>query len=169
MRWIIVVQSSTQTIPTRSGRGATFFERYLRNTRTKGEPIILAYPSKDSLAWLQLYAYVCARSGRMLSGQLPGAASPKALVNAERNTDKRIKEMLKRHNDTALDGVCIREWSKGRTSCSVEIRAQVNQVGREGREVDQPHHESQQAQTDRPASGHIWASLCDCFIQKHNA
>ena len=56
----------------KAGKNASYWERYLRHLvstllifdeKRKAERIIAAYLNKPNLAWLQLYAYICAKTG----------------------------------------------------------------------------------------------------------
>ena len=64
------------------GKKATFWECMLRNLtssllhfdeKSKAEKIMNSYVRKSNTAWLQLYAFLCAQSGCLITGRLPGA------------------------------------------------------------------------------------------------
>ena len=42
---------------------------------------------KGNAAWLQLYAFLCAQTGCLFTGRLPGAKAINALIQAEKNPD----------------------------------------------------------------------------------
>ena len=48
---------------------------------------ISSYASKSNTAWLQLYAFLCAQTGCLITGRLPGAKAINALIQAETNPD----------------------------------------------------------------------------------
>ena len=52
--------------------------------KTSAEKIILSYVGKGNAAWLQLYAFLCAQTGRLITGRLPGAKAINALIQAEK-------------------------------------------------------------------------------------
>ena len=66
-----VVMPTTKFGPeVKAGKNASYSERYLRHLvatllvfdeRRRAERIIAAYLNKPNLAWLQLYAYICAK------------------------------------------------------------------------------------------------------------
>ena len=49
--------------------------------------LISSYASKSNTAWLQLYAFLCAQTGCLITGRLPGAKAINALIQAETNPD----------------------------------------------------------------------------------
>ena len=53
--------------------------------KTSAEKIILSYVGKGNAAWLQLYAFLCAQTGCLITGRLPGAKAINALIQAEKN------------------------------------------------------------------------------------
>ena len=78
------------------GKSATDWECMLRSLtsslvhfeeKTSAEKIILSYVSKGNAAWLQLYAFLCAQTGCLITGRLPGAKAINALIQAEKNPD----------------------------------------------------------------------------------
>ena len=80
----------------KAGKRASYWERYLRHLvstllifdeRRRADRIIAAYLNKPNLAWLQLYAYICAETGCLYSAKLPGAAALKALIDGHDNPD----------------------------------------------------------------------------------
>ena len=99
----VVHRRSGVVIPTtkfgpevKAGKNASYSERCLRqlvstllifDERRKAERIIAAYLNKPNLAWLQLYAYICAKTGCLYSAKLPGATALKALIDGHDNSD----------------------------------------------------------------------------------
>ena len=80
----------------KAGKRASYWERYLRHLvstllifdeRRRADRIIAAYLNKPNLAWLQLYAYICAKTGCLYSAKLPGATALKALIDGHDNPD----------------------------------------------------------------------------------
>ena len=78
------------------GKNATYWECMLRcltsslvhfEEKTSAEKIILSYVRKGNAAWLQLYAFMCAQTGCLITGRLPGAKAINALIQAEKNPD----------------------------------------------------------------------------------
>ena len=78
------------------GKNATYWECMLRNLtsalvhfeeKASAEKIILSYVNKSNTAWLQLYAFLCAQTGCLITGRLPGAKAINALIQAEKNPD----------------------------------------------------------------------------------
>ena len=70
--------------------------------RRRADRIINAYRNKPNLAWLQLYAYICAKTGCLCSAKLPGATALKALIDGDDNPDTAnagISKIIKRYND----------------------------------------------------------------------
>ena len=62
------------------GKNATYWECMLRcltssllhfQEKTSAEKIILSYVGKGNAAWLQLYAFMCAQTGCLITGRLP--------------------------------------------------------------------------------------------------
>ena len=77
-----------------AGKRASYWERYLRHLVTtllifdkkrRADRIINAYLNKPNLAWLQLYAYICAKTGCLY--RQPGATPLKALIDGHDNPD----------------------------------------------------------------------------------
>ena len=69
---------------------ASYWERYLRHLvttllifdeRRRADRIITAYLNKPNLAWLQLYAYICAKTGVSLFGKVARSDALKALID----------------------------------------------------------------------------------------
>ena len=91
------------------GKNATYWECMLRcltssllhfEEKTSAEKIILSYVGKGNAAWLQLYAFLCAQTGCLFTGRLPGAKAINALIQAERNPDNapgQLNRIIKRH------------------------------------------------------------------------
>ena len=85
-----VVMPTTKFGPeVKAGKRAAYWERYLRrlvttllifDKRRRADRIITAYLNKPNLAWLQLYAYICAKTGCLYSAKLPGVTALKALM-----------------------------------------------------------------------------------------
>ena len=80
----------------RVSQGKTYWECMLRcltssllhfEEKTSAEKIILSYVAKGNAAWLQLYAFMCAQTGCLITGRLPGAKAINALIQAEKNLD----------------------------------------------------------------------------------
>ena len=78
------------------GKSATYWECMLRcltssllhfGEKTSAEKIFLSYVGKGNAAWLQLYAFLCAQTGCLITGRLPGAKAINALIQAEKNPD----------------------------------------------------------------------------------
>ena len=66
----VVIPTTKFEPEVKAGKNASYWERYLRqlvstllifDERGKAERIIAAYLNKPNLAWLQLYAYICAK------------------------------------------------------------------------------------------------------------
>ena len=55
--------------------------------KTSAEKIILSYVRKGNAARLQLCAFMCAQTGCLINGRLPGAKAINALIQAEKNPD----------------------------------------------------------------------------------
>ena len=95
----------------KAGRRASYWEWYLRHLvatllifdeRRRADRIITAYLNKPNLAWLQLYAYICAKTGCLYSAKLPGATALKALIDGHDNPDTAnagVSKILKRYNN----------------------------------------------------------------------
>ena len=93
----------------KAGKNASYWERYLRHLvstllifdeKRKAERIIAAYLNKPNLAWLQLYTYICAKTGCLHSAKLPGATALKALIDGHDNPDAAnagISKIIKRY------------------------------------------------------------------------
>ena len=93
----------------KAGKNASYWERCLRHLvstllifdeRRKAERIIAAYLNKPNLAWLRLYAYICAKTGCLHSAKLPGATALKALIDGHDNPDTAsagISKIIKRY------------------------------------------------------------------------
>ena len=80
------------------GKSSTYWECMLRSLtsslahfeeKTSAEKIIFSYVSKGNAAWLQLYAFLCAQTGCLITGRLPGAKAINALIQAEKNPRQR--------------------------------------------------------------------------------
>ena len=70
--------------------------------RRRADRTVAAYLNKPNLAWLQLYAYICAKTGCLYSAKLPGATALKALIDGHDNPDTAnaaISKILKRYAD----------------------------------------------------------------------
>ena len=90
------------------GKSATYWECMLRcltssllhfEEKTSAEKIILSYVGKGNTAWLQLYAFLCAQTGCLITGRLPGAKAINALIQAEKNPDNapgQLNRIIKR-------------------------------------------------------------------------
>ena len=93
----------------KAGKSASYWERYLRHLvstllifdeRRGADRIITAYLNKPNLAWLQLYAYICAKTECLYSAKLPGATALKALIDGHDNPDTAnagISKIIKRY------------------------------------------------------------------------
>ena len=87
------------------GKNATYWECMLRcltssllhfEEKTSAEKIILSYVGKGNAAWLQLYAFLCAQTGCLFTGRLPGAKAINALIQAEKNPDNAPGQLNRR-------------------------------------------------------------------------
>ena len=79
--------------------------------RTCAEKIILSYVSKGNAAWLQLCAFLCAQTGCLITGRLPGAKAINALIQAEKNPDNapgRLIRIIKEQRRGPIGGATIR-------------------------------------------------------------
>ena len=74
------------------GKNATYWECMLRcltssllhcEEKTSAEQIILSYVGQGNAAWLQLYAFMYAQTGCLITGRLPGAKAINVLIQAE--------------------------------------------------------------------------------------
>ena len=93
------------------GKNATYWECMLRcltssllhfEEKTSAEKIILSYVGKGNAAWLQLYAFLCAQTGCLFTGRLPGAKAINALIQAEKNPDNapgQLNRIIKRQEE----------------------------------------------------------------------
>ena len=116
----VVHKKSGVVIPTtkfgpevKAGRTASYWERYLRHLvstllnfdeRRRANRIVAAYLNKPNLAWLQLYAYICAKTGCLYSARLPGATALKALIDGHDNPDTANAGLAKIINKYDDDG-----------------------------------------------------------------
>ena len=103
------------------GKNATYWECMLRcltsslvhfEEKTSAEKIILSYVGKGNAAWLQLYAFMCARTGCLITGRLPGAKAINALIQAEKNPDNapgRLIRIIKEQKRGPIGGATIRD------------------------------------------------------------
>ena len=103
------------------GKNATYWECMLRcltssllhfEEKTSAEKIILSYVGKGNAAWLQLYAFMCAQTGCLITGRLPGAKAINALIQAEKNPDNapgRLIRMVKDQRRGPIGGAMIRD------------------------------------------------------------
>ena len=104
------------------GKNATYWECMLRSLtsslvhfeeKTSAEKIILSYVSKGNAAWHQLYAFLCAQTGCLITGRLPGAkAINNALIQAEKNPDNvpgRLNRIIKEQRRGPIGGATIRD------------------------------------------------------------
>ena len=107
-----VVMPTTKFGPeVKAGKKASYWERYLRHLvttllifdeRRRADRTIAAYLNKHNLAWLQLYAYICAKTGCLYSAKLPGETALKTLSDGHDNPDTAnaaISKILKRYAD----------------------------------------------------------------------
>ena len=110
-----VVMPTTKFGPeVKAGKRASYWERYLRHLvttllifdeRRRADRSINAYLNKPNLAWLQLYAYICAKTGCLYSAKLPGATALKTLIDSHDNPDTTnagILKNIKRYNDEGV-------------------------------------------------------------------
>ena len=98
------------------GKDATYWECMLRcltsslvhfEEKTSAEKIILSYDRKGNAAWLQLYAFMCAQTGCLITGRLPGAKA-----QAEKNPDNapgRLIRIIKKRKRGPIGGATIRD------------------------------------------------------------
>ena len=103
------------------GKSATYWECVLRcltssllhfEEKTSAEKIILSYVGKGNAAWLQLYAFMCAQTGCLITGRLPGAKAINALIQAEKNPDNapgRLIRIIKGQKRGPIGGATIRD------------------------------------------------------------
>ena len=101
-----VVMPTTKFGPeVKAGKNASYWERYLRHLVSTllifdKRRNIAAYLNKPNLPWLQLYAYICAKTGCLHSAKLPGATALKALIDGHDNPDTAnagISKIIKRY------------------------------------------------------------------------
>ena len=74
--------------------------------------IILLYVGKGNAAWLQLYAFLCAQAGCLITGRLPGAKAINALIQAEKNPDNapgQLIRIIKRQKRSPIGEATIRD------------------------------------------------------------
>ena len=102
------------------GKNATFWECMLRNLasslvhfeeQSRAEKIVSSYVRKSNTAWLQLYAFLCAQTGCLITGRLPGAKAINALTQAETNPDNapaRLNRIINQQKRRAVNGTMIR-------------------------------------------------------------
>ena len=103
------------------GKNATYWECMLRcltsslvhfEEKTSAEKIILSYVRKGNAAWLQLYAFMCAQTGCLITGRLPGAKAVNALIQAQKNPDNapgRLIRIIKEQKRGPIGGATIRD------------------------------------------------------------
>ena len=103
------------------GKDATFWECMLRNLtsslvhfeeKSRAEKIISSYVRKSNAAWLQLYAFLCAQTGCLITGSLPGAKAINALIQAETNPDNapaRLIRIINKQKNKSINGAMIRD------------------------------------------------------------
>ena len=103
------------------GKSATYWECMLRCLtssllhfveKTSAEKIILSYVGKGNAAWLQLYAFLCAQTGCLFTGRLPGAKAINALIQAEKNPDNapgQLNRIIKRQKRSPIGEATIRD------------------------------------------------------------
>ena len=103
------------------GKNATFWECMLRSLtsslvhfdqKSRAEKIISSYVSKSNTAWLQLCALLCAQTGCLITGRLPGAKAINALIQAETNPDNapaRLNRIINQQKRRHIDGTMIRD------------------------------------------------------------
>ena len=103
------------------GKNATYWECMLRcltssllhfEEKTSAEKIILSYVGKGNAAWLQLYAFLCAQTGCLFTGRLPGAKAINALIQAEKNPDNapgQLNRIIKRQKRSPIREATIRD------------------------------------------------------------
>ena len=105
------------------GKNATYWECMLRcltssllhfEEKTSAEKIILSYVGRGNAAWLQLYAFMCAQTGCLITGRLPGAKAINALIQAEKNPDNapgRLIRIIKEQKRGPIGGATIQKKS----------------------------------------------------------
>ena len=89
------------------GKNATYWECMLRNLTSS-----LVHFEEKTSAWLQLYAFLCAQTGCLITGRLPGAKAINALIQAEKNPDNapaRLSRIIKEQRGRHTDGATIRD------------------------------------------------------------
>ena len=103
------------------GKNATYWECVRRSLtsslvhfeeKSSAEKIILSYVSKSDTAWLQLYAFLCAQMGCLITGRLPGAKAINALIQAEKNPDNapaRLSRIIQQQGRRHIDGAAFRD------------------------------------------------------------
>ena len=103
------------------GKNATYWECMLRcltssllhfEEKTSAEKIILSYVGKGNAAWLQLYAFLCAQTGCLFTGRLPGAKAINALIQAEKNPDNapgQLNRIINRQKRSPIGEATIRD------------------------------------------------------------
>ena len=103
------------------GKSATYWECMLRcltsslvhfEEKTSAEKVILSYVGKGNAAWLQLYAFMCAQTGCLITGRLPGVKAINALIQAEKNPDNapgRLNRIIKEQKRGPIGGAMIRD------------------------------------------------------------
>ena len=103
------------------GKNATYWECLLRcltssllhfEEKTSAEKIILSYVGKGNASWLQLYAFLCAQTGCLITGRLPGAKAINALIQAEKNPDNapgQLIRIIKRQKRSPIGEATIRD------------------------------------------------------------
>ena len=103
------------------GMGATFWGCMLRKLtssllhfeeKTRAEKIISSYVRKSNTAWLQLYAFLCAETGCLITGRLPVAEVINALRQAEKNPDNapaRLIRIINQQESKSINGTMIRD------------------------------------------------------------
>ena len=80
--------------------------------KTSVEKIILSCVGKGNAAWLQLYAFLCAQTGCLITGRLPGAKVINALIQAEKNPDNapgQLNRIIKRQKRSPIGEATIRD------------------------------------------------------------
>ena len=103
------------------GKNAAFWECMLRSLtsslvhfeeKSRAEKIISPHARKSNTAWLQLYAFLCAQTGCLITGRLPGAKAIHALIQAETNPDNapaRLNRIINQQNRRSINGTMIRD------------------------------------------------------------
>ena len=80
--------------------------------KSRAEKIISSYVSKSNTAWLQLCAFLCAQTGCLIAGRLPGAKAINALMQAEKNPDNapaRLNRIIHQQKRRRVDGAMVRD------------------------------------------------------------